>query len=472
MGPKISVFRAGSTDAATPMWRQCSRIAMAAVTGVALAACVVSQPREADLPTIHLASDEPQATVVGRAVLEDGGSAADAAAAMGLTLAVTLPSRVGLAGGGACLIYDPETDRLEALNFLPRAVGDQTAAVPMLARGLFALQARHGTVRWQRLVAGAEETARFSGTVSRSFFADYESVLPLLARDQAAVRAFSRPDGQPLREGDPLAQPALAEMLGRLRVAGADGLASADIAPAYAAFAGRVGLSLGAEALPAERPRWIAPIVIRTGVDTLAVFPGSNTGGDRLAALARALPDRVPETRAGITDLVRDLHPHTLPTAPGAGLVVRDGAGQTVVCGLTMVGPFGTGRYVPPMGLFPAPAPAPDAVLLGGLALQINRPTASLELALAGTGLTEPVATILIEAGPGGRDLGDSVAAPRTAVLPDGTRRDEAAPGEVTELGRVIGIACPSVRGERGPCRAVADPRADGLAFSGLPLAF
>jgi gamma-glutamyltranspeptidase/glutathione hydrolase len=46
------------------------------------------------------AADDPRAVEVGRAVIDGGGSAADAAVAMALTMAVTLPSRVGLSGGG------------------------------------------------------------------------------------------------------------------------------------------------------------------------------------------------------------------------------------------------------------------------------------------------------------------------------------------------------------------------------------
>ena len=113
-------------------------------------------------------ADEPRAALAGREVLSQGGTAADAAIAVGLTLAVTLPSRAGLGGGGACIAYTPDPKspnqgQPEAVLFTPLAPAtpgsnaDRPAAVPMLARGLFLLHARYG-------VAPFEATARSGRT--------------------------------------------------------------------------------------------------------------------------------------------------------------------------------------------------------------------------------------------------------------------------------------------------------------------
>ncbi|WP_264797878.1 gamma-glutamyltransferase, partial [Acidocella aminolytica] len=56
----------------------------------------------------YAVADEPQAALVGQDILNHGGNAVDAAVAEGFAQAVTLPSRGGLGGGGACLIKMPD----------------------------------------------------------------------------------------------------------------------------------------------------------------------------------------------------------------------------------------------------------------------------------------------------------------------------------------------------------------------------
>src|SRR6201996_1396039 len=175
-------------------------------------------------------ADEPRAVLAGREVLSAGGTAADAAVAVGLTLAVTYPSRAGLGGGGACLAYAPDTKSPghgtpEAVLFTPLAPttfsgnADRPAAVPMLARGLFLLQARHGNQSFEAMASAAERMARTGVPVSRALATDLGLVSGPLLADPGARAIFSH-DGIPLAEGQLLQQPDLASTLAQIRAAG------------------------------------------------------------------------------------------------------------------------------------------------------------------------------------------------------------------------------------------------------------
>ena len=136
------------------------------------ASCTGSAPQQ-KIPTVSfiggVTSDEPRATLAGLAALEIGGTAADAAVATFFTLAVTYPLAAGLAGGGACVVYDALSGTAESIDFSPSvpALGG-AVAVPGAVRGMAALHARFGRLRWSQLVLKAEEKARFGFPASRA----------------------------------------------------------------------------------------------------------------------------------------------------------------------------------------------------------------------------------------------------------------------------------------------------------------
>lgn len=159
-----------------------------------------------------IASDEPRATQVGRDLMRAGGNAADAAGAIGLALAVTLPSRAGLNAGGMCAVFDGRgTGKL--LVFDPRRQGTGAG----LARGLAALRTRFGRLPWPALVAPAEALARFGFPVSNLLAADLARHGDALLKDPAALAVFVDPRRTYLAAGSALRLPRLADALARLR---------------------------------------------------------------------------------------------------------------------------------------------------------------------------------------------------------------------------------------------------------------
>ncbi|MBL8644717.1 MAG: gamma-glutamyltransferase [Rhodospirillaceae bacterium] len=192
-----------------------------------LAACGVQVSPETAPPGNRgfsgvIVSDEPRATLAGRDMMLAGGNAADAAAAVGLSLSVTLPSRAGLGGGGVCTVYDPKARKTEVLDFNQNT-----------PRAFAALLARYGARGWSNAVASAETLARFGFPVSKTLAADLAAHGSVLMGDQAALTAFMDRRRQFVGAGVEVRLPLMAETLQTLRTQSAGSIGTA--APAWRA---------------------------------------------------------------------------------------------------------------------------------------------------------------------------------------------------------------------------------------------
>jgi gamma-glutamyltranspeptidase / glutathione hydrolase len=420
-------------------------------------------------------ADEPRAALAGRETLILGGNAADAAVAVAFTMAVTLPSRAGLGAGGACLAYDPRRDgpgqgNPEVIMFAPQpsqtAGGDRPAAIPMLARGLFALHARYGRQPFEQLLSGPEQLARFGVPVSRALVRDIALVAGPLAGDPNA-RAVFAPGGQPLAEGGTLQQPDLGGTLAQLRTAGVGDLYQGSLARRLESGSRLAGGPISLSELRAALPRAGAPLTVRAGRDMVAFLPPPADGGlgaaaafesllanpaDLAAAQARAV-GAVLRWRAGGGDpqavLASGATGGSLPPMPAStGFVVVDRNGNAVTCALTMGNLFGTGRIVPGTGVLLGASPATYGTPLLAAGLAYNGNVRGFRAAAAGSGQE-------------GASLATAVA------LANALRSNQPMPQPVPEPGRANIVACSRyLPDSEGSCGWATDPRGFGLAAS------
>nr|WP_281354711.1 gamma-glutamyltransferase [Roseospira navarrensis] len=343
-------------------------VTVAALGGLVLAGCGPDRP-PGTVGFVEgfagaVVADEPRAVVIARDILSSGGTAADAAVAMALTLTVTLPSSAGLGGGGVCLLLDRDADdepRLAVLDFLPDDRAglpgpDGAAAVPALPRGLFALHARAGALRWETLVAPAENLARFGFPASRALAAEVQAL-------GGAPPDMWLGTGPMVYEGQRLQALDLARALGQVRVGPGEfhvGSVAREIIDAAAVQ----GAEVSQEILRDWRPTWVEPVISDSGshLDAAAPVPDSAARFARDWATAEADADDDGLSLAPLPDLAESLR-----TRGATGFAVADSYGGAVACGLTLNHPFGTGRPLNGLGFPLAPMPdarSPDIALL------------------------------------------------------------------------------------------------------------
>ena len=423
-------------------------------------------------------ADEPRAALLGREVLSGGGSAADAAVAMGFALSVTLPSRAGLGGGGVCIAYGADTSTSnggvpQSVSFAPLAPtnslgGDRPAGLPLMARGLFQLHARYGTLPFEALVAKAEDLAHFGVPASRAFVKDLNAVSAPLFADPLARTVFSR-GGTPVAEGQPMVQLELAGTLAKIKVLGVGDLYQGGLSQRLVEASRQAGGPLSSEQLRGALPGLAAAIVVPYRNDMVAFTAPPTDGGlaaaaafsalvrnpsDLEGASARAL-SAAARFRAGGADaqsLVQatDLPPASLPSLPAStSFGAVDRKGNAVMCAVTMGNLFGTGRVLQGLGFLQAASAASVPAPLLSVGLAWNPREHAFHAAAGGSG--QAGAPIAVAAG-----LMNALNTGKPMSVP------------VPEPGRASVMVCAGLLpGKESSCAIAPDPRELGLAAGG-----
>lgn len=167
-----------------------------------------------------VSTGHPLATRAAIKVLRNGGNAVDAAVAAGFMLGVVDFSNSGIGGDGYALIHTP-TGQIQAWDgsikrprHLSKNAGDHPLGLPAVPELLLKLLRHYGSRSIAEIMAPAISTCQKGFKLSAYLEKTIEKKLPSLT-DQAAIK-FLAPDGFPLRAGQVLQQPILAETLMQL----------------------------------------------------------------------------------------------------------------------------------------------------------------------------------------------------------------------------------------------------------------
>jgi gamma-glutamyltranspeptidase/glutathione hydrolase len=204
--------------------------------GVALllvAACRVPSVQAA--PQSMVAAAHPLAVEAGLEMLRRGGTAVDAAIAVQMVLGVVEPHASGIGGGGFLLHYDGTSRGItvydgretapagasptmflsadgKPLGYREAVASGISVGVPGVMAMLELAHQEKGKLAWSDLFGPAIAAARDGFAVS-SRLAAWLQRIPALREEQAIREIYFDPNGSPRKQGERIANPALAETM-------------------------------------------------------------------------------------------------------------------------------------------------------------------------------------------------------------------------------------------------------------------
>lgn len=256
-------------------------------------------------------SQEGRASKVGLEILARGGNAFDAAAAVGFTLAVTLPRAGNLGGGGFMVAHLGESGELVTIDFremAPRAAhrdmfldaegevdellaqqSHRSAGVPGSVAGLLDIHARWGSLPRADILAPAIRLAKDGLIVTHDMARILSVQRPRFTRTPASAAIFLRADGEPHAAGDRLVQRDLAWSLERIAEHGKAAFYGGAIGRRLVADMETHGGLITQEDLEAYRTVERAALVGRYRGHEVVSMPPPSSGGIHLIQMLGAL---------------------------------------------------------------------------------------------------------------------------------------------------------------------------------------
>jgi gamma-glutamyltranspeptidase/glutathione hydrolase len=249
-------------------------------------------------------SGSPIASEVGRAILQAGGNAVDAATAVGFALQVTHPEAGNIGGGGFSMIRmaDGSVTALDYREASPSRgsrdmyldlrgnpsdlsiTGALAAGVPGAVAGLVEQHRRFGKLPFAQVVEPAIRLARDGFIIDEYRQNSIESDRDRLYLFPASRRQYL-PDGHAPRTGTLFKQPDLARTLTAIRDRGRDGFYTGWVADSIVAEMERSGGMISHADLTSYQAKWRDPVRISYRGHTVFSMPPASSGGITMAEI-------------------------------------------------------------------------------------------------------------------------------------------------------------------------------------------
>ncbi|OCW58644.1 gamma-glutamyltranspeptidase [Hoeflea olei] len=244
---------------------------------------------------------EAVAAEVGLQVMKDGGNAVDAAVAVALALAVTLPRAGNLGGGGFMLVHDAKSGETKAIDYREMAPASATrdmyldaegnadsqlsrysglaVGVPGTVAGMKLALDTYGTMTLAQAAAPAIRLAEDGITVTADLADSLKALEKRLKASPASTSIFFKEDGSFYEPGDVLKQPDLAATLKKIAAEGPDGFYKGEVAERISAAVADAGGAMSLEDLAGYKAVIRDPVKgSYRGYDIVSMPPPSSGG--------------------------------------------------------------------------------------------------------------------------------------------------------------------------------------------------